>query len=42
MPPRRENNNSNNNDYSINNLYDVVQQLATGQAQLMQMMIQFI
>jgi hypothetical protein len=44
MPPHRENNNNsnNNNDNNINNLYDVVQQLATGQAQLMQMMAQFI
>jgi hypothetical protein len=39
MPPRRENNNDNNNN---NNLYDVIQQLAIGQAQLMQMMTQFI
>jgi hypothetical protein len=31
MSPRRENNNDNN----TNNLYDVIQQLATGQAQLM-------
>jgi hypothetical protein len=43
MPPRRENNNSsNNNDNNINNLYEVVQQLATGRAQLMQAMNQFI
>jgi hypothetical protein len=44
MPPHRENNNnsSNNNDNNINNLYDVVQQLAIGRAQLMQMMTQFI
>jgi hypothetical protein len=41
MPPRRENN-SNNNDNNTNNLYDVIQQLATGQAQLMQTMTQFI
>jgi hypothetical protein len=41
MPPRRENNN-NSSDNNTNNLYDVVQQLATGQAQLMQMMTQFI
>jgi hypothetical protein len=41
MPPRRENN-SNNSDNNINNLYDVVQQLATGRAQLMQTMTQFI
>jgi hypothetical protein len=38
MPPRRENNNDNN----TNNLYDVIQQLVTGQAQLMQVMTQFI
>jgi hypothetical protein len=38
MPPRREN----NNDNITNNLYDVIQQLATGQAQLMQTMTQFI
>jgi hypothetical protein len=37
MLPHRENNNDNNN-----NLYDVIQQLATGQAQLMQTMTQFI
>jgi hypothetical protein len=36
MPPRHENNNDNNN------IYDVVQQLATTQAQLMQLMTQFI
>jgi hypothetical protein len=33
MLPRRENNN-NSSDNNINNLYDVIQQLATGQAQL--------
>jgi hypothetical protein len=40
MLPHRENNNDNSNNN--NNLYDVVQQLATGQAQLIQMMTQFI
>jgi hypothetical protein len=40
MPPRRENNNDNSNNN--NNLYDVIQQLVTGQAQLMQTITQFI
>jgi hypothetical protein len=39
MPPRRENNDNNSNN---NNLYDVIQQLVTGQAQLMQTITQFI
>jgi hypothetical protein len=40
MSPRRENNNKNDNN--TNNLHDVIQQLAVGQARLMQTMTQFI
>jgi hypothetical protein len=40
MPPHRENNNDNSKNN--NNLYEVIQQLATGQAQLMQIVTQFI
>jgi hypothetical protein len=42
MSPRRENNNKNDNNNNTNNLHDVIQQLAVGQAQLMQTMTQFI
>jgi hypothetical protein len=40
MLPHRDN--TNNNDTNNNNTNDVLQQLATAQAQLMQMMTQFI
>jgi hypothetical protein len=41
-PPQMSSRRENNNDNNTNNLYDVIQQLATGQAQLMQTMTQFI
>jgi hypothetical protein len=44
MLPRRahNNNNDNENENNNNNNNDVIQQLVTAQAQLMQMMTQFI
>jgi hypothetical protein len=41
MPPLRDNTNNNTNGNNNNN-NDIIQQLATAQAQLMQMMTQFI